>query len=379
MSARPALRIGLDLHAFDGPHQGIRSHVLGVFPEVVARCPEFEFKAFVGDREGLLRTHPAWALPNVELVRLPSHSSSRRLLVDLPRLARRHALDLLHVQYVAPPRCPVPFVVTLHDVLFETHPELFPLGFRLRSRLLMRRTARAARHVVTVSRYSREEIARAYAVDPARLSVVPNAVDGERFAQGAAGSAGDARVLAGRGLDSDGYLLSVGRLDRRKNVALLAEAHARLSGEAPPLVLVGKPGLGAESVLRALAPHREAGRVLLFDDVDDAELPALYRGARVFCYPSAAEGFGMPPLEAMAAGTPVVVSDATALPEVVGDAGVLVPPGDERALTAALDALLQDPGRLQSLAAAGRERAGRSSWGAGARELARAYRGLAAA
>lgn len=363
-------RIGLDLHCFDGPHQGIRSHVLGLFPEVILSCPDVDFVAFAEDLEGLAACDPAWSLPNVELVPMNAGFSAKRLLHSLPALARRCALDLLHVQYVAPPRSPVPYVVTLHDVLFESHPHLFPLAFRLRSKILMRRTARSARCVVTVSSYSRDEILSRYQLDPDRVTVVPNAVDTTRFQPGSEGQA----MVQARGLVSHGYVLSVGRLERRKNLDVLVRAHAALGPSAPPLVLVGNLGLGGARVLRKLEPWTRTGRVQVFQDVRDRELPSLYRHALVFCYPSEAEGFGMPPLEAMASGTPVITSSSTALPEVVGSAGIQVAPRDEAALSHALRRLVFQPHERAQLAANGLSRARSYRWSNGAKILSAVYR-----
>ncbi len=339
-------------------------------PEVIPSCPEIEFVCFLEDTEGLRITDPSWDLPNVRLVHMKQGSAAKRLLWDLPRLAKREQLDLLHTQYVSPPASSVPCLVTLHDVLFESHPELFGPLFRLRSKLLMRHSARRAEHVLTVSEYSRQQIHERYGIEAARLSVVHNGVDGTRFFPGEK----DAELVERRGLAPGRYLLSVGRLELRKNYDVLARAHAALGEQAPPLVLVGKRGQGTDQVLEQLKPQVERGLVHLLQDVSDAELPALYRHAQVFCYPSEAEGFGMPPLEAMASGTPVITSNTTALPEVVGDGGLQIDPRDVPALRDAILHLVNNPRQRQAMAASGLQRAKAFDWKNSAAALSQVYR-----
>lgn len=362
-------RIGVDFHVFDGKFQGSRSHLIGVFGELTRICPEFDF-VFLLEKTDALGAVPGFSGPNVFREHMSHVGAFRRLAWDLPRLRRHLKLDLLHTQYV------MPFVpargnaVTIHDVLFEPFPQFFSRVFVLRSRLFMRWAAQRADLLFTVSEYSRGEIAQRYGVPEAAIAVLHNAVDRSLFFPG---SAGDERVRA-RGLAPGGYLLTVGRIEPRKNHAGLVRAYARLQGEVPPLVIVGQRDFGHGDFEQAMASLPAGRRVLVLSDVGDEELPALYRHAQIFVYPSFAEGFGMPPLEAMASGVPVITSASTAIPEVVGDAGLLVPPADDGALQAALARLLASADLRRTLAARGLERAEVFQWRKSAEVLAACYR-----
>jgi glycosyltransferase involved in cell wall biosynthesis len=367
------MRIGLDLHVVDGIFQGSRSHVLEVFSRVVRLCPEIEFVGLLDRMDDFRRNYPAFDQPNMRLEHLPHTGAVRRLTRELPRLQRQLQLDLLHSQYIIPLPSLSKTMVTIHDVLFESHPQFFKPLFRLRSRLLMRLAAWQSEHVFTVSQFSQREIEKRYGLSPQKISVTPNGVDYQRFFPGAAGI----ELLAARGLRSGGYLLTVGRLEPRKNHVTLLKAYARLGAEAPPLVVVGQKDFGFEAIFDALADQQLRDKVIFLENVQEQELPVLYRHCLAFAYPSLAEGFGMPPLEAMASGVPVIVADNTALTEVVGDAGLLVGSTDIDGLTRALQTVIGDPAERQRLTQAGLLQAQKFSWDIAAAEVARRYRLLA--
>ncbi len=369
------MRIGLDLHVVDGIFQGSRSHVLEVFSRVAQLCPEFEFVALLDRIDDFKRDYPAFNLPNVRLEHLPHTGAIRRLSWELPRLQRRLGLDLLHSQYIIPLPSLSKTVVTIHDVLFESHPQFFKPLFRLRSRLLMRLAAYQSEHVFTVSQFSQREIMQRYGLPKEKISVTPNGVDSQRFFPGQDG----APLLAQRGLSSGGFLLTVGRLEPRKNHVTLLKAYAALGSAAPPLVVVGQRDFGFDAIFAELADQQLRDKVIFLEDVRENELPVLYRHCLAFAYPSLAEGFGMPPLEAMASGVPVIVADNTALSEVVGTAGLLVGSTDVAALTAALKEVIEQPATRERLRQAGLAQARLFSWDIAAADVARRYRQIAAA
>lgn len=363
-----AWRIGVDFHVFDGKFQGSRSHLLGVFSELVALRPDWRFFFFLQDTQSLARL-PAFQRGNVELVHMPHANPLVRLGWQLPRLRRRLRLDIVHTQYVMPLLPVQGNAVTVHDVLYESHPQYFQRLFVWRSRCLIRWSARRADLLLTVSEFSRGELARRYGLDPQRIAVLLNAVDGSHFFPGEQGLG----MLARRGLHAQSYLLTVGRIEPRKNHASLLRAYGRLAGHPPPLVVVGQRDFGYHDFDAALAQLPPGRQVLLLDDVGDQELPVLYRHALAFVYPSFAEGFGMPPLEAMASGVPVITSNTTALPEVVGQAGLTVDPLDDQALAQAIERVCGDPLLRQRLRQQGLDRARQFTWTAAAQTLAHAY------
>lgn len=352
------LRIGVDFHAFDGKFQGSRSHLIGLYRALVSLCPDFEFVLFL-DQVEQLKSLPGFDRPNVRCVRMPNANPLVRLAWQLPRLARQHRLDALHTQYIVPawPGCRT--VVTIHDVLFEPYPEYFTPFFVWRSRWLFRRSAQVADVVMTVSEYSRQEIARRYRVPVDRIGLLLNAVDPQVFHPA---RDNDSPVLHDRNLASGRYLLTVGRIEPRKDHATLLKAYAQLGADAPPLVVVGQRDFGDQAFDQALRALPHGCDVRILSDVDDTELPVLMQHALALAYPSLAEGFGMPPLEAMACGTPVVTTDSTALPEVVGDAGLLIQPGDVAGLAHQLRSLIDQPSLREELSRRSLERSRAFSW-----------------
>jgi glycosyltransferase involved in cell wall biosynthesis len=264
-------------------------------------------------------------------------------LAVLPYVAR--GADVLHCPtYRAPLRSRTPVVVTVHDLAVFRYPEAFRPWTRTYSRVLVPRVVRAAARVIAVSEFTKREVVELLGIPAERVAVVPNAVDPVFTPEGHA-AGGD-------------YVLAVGTLEPRKNLPRLAEAAARIGVE---LRVVGARGWG-----RVELP----GSTHWLGELPDEELAALYRGARCLAYPSLYEGFGIPVLEAMACGCPVVTSAGGACEEVAGGAAVLVDPLDVESIA---DGLLR-----AGNGAAGLERARRFSWQASAAATAAVYREAAA-
>jgi glycosyltransferase involved in cell wall biosynthesis len=311
------------------------------------------------------------AVPHEDLDLLParrqvavSQSSAQRLAIDLPRVVRQLGSPSLLVQYTAP-MTRVPTVVMVHDVSFE-HPqsrEWLPLATRLRYRGTIRASVRRAAHLLTVSEFSKADLVRVYDLDPDRVTVVPNAVDPRLTAD-----------LAQTPVTRDGRptVLMVGNVLPRKNLPMLARALRlmRDRGEDVTLRVIGSVHPGGRRDART-------AQELLGDDVSFSgyvareTLARELRSAHVLAFPSLFEGFGIPALEAMAAGLPVVVSDRAALPEVVGDAGQVVPAEDPEAWATALGRLLQ-PEEGARAAIAGSSRVAQFGWPGPARLVAAA-------
>jgi glycosyltransferase involved in cell wall biosynthesis len=265
-----------------------------------------------------------------------------------------------------------PAVVTVYDLTFLLFPETHRLKVRLSLLPFLERSVGKARRIITLSHATARDLAFHFPEHRDRVRVVGAGVD-PRFRPGTASEVAAIR----QELDAPGgYLLYVGALEPRKNVGALvtAWAHARSHDDTfPPLVLAGDAGWHNRALLRriaVLAPHG----LLHLGRVDGERLVRLYQGAWAFAYPSLYEGFGLPPLEAMACGVPVVATTAASLPEVVGDAGLLVPPGSAESLAAALVRLWTEPQRAAELAQRGLERARRFTWDAAAAGLEEVFR-----
>jgi len=298
----------------------------------------------------------------------PPHHRLEGLVLPL-ELALAGGADVLHSpDFVVPRLWRGAAVATVHDLAFLRHPELLT-GQSRRYYGQVHASVHRADAVIAVSEHTRRELLALTSVDPAIVHVVPNAIPPRFFAPG--DPEADAAVLRRLGLEPP-FVLFVGTIEPRKNVVVLLEAFRRLRDEGRDvrLVLAGADGWHSAPVYaraEALglvapgdagsAPDAPASPAAFLGRVEDDDLLALYRSAAVLAHPALDEGFGLTPLEAMAAGTPAVVADAGALPEVTADAALHVPPGDPATWAAALGALLDDPARRSALSAAGRARA----------------------
>jgi glycosyltransferase involved in cell wall biosynthesis len=288
-----------------------------------------------------------------------------------PWLARRHRLAVWHaLAFVPPVLGGAPAVVTVYDLGFLRHPGLFPPARRRYLRWGTRLAARRARRIVTLSEDVRRQLVDVLGVPPERVRVVPGGVDARVFAPGSGGPPAPPVPRP--------FVLHVGTLEARKNLARLVRAFARARAAARlphHLVLAGPPGRTPDPALpRAVEETGLASCVHRLGYVEADALPALYRAAALFVYPSLYEGFGLPPLEAMASGVPVVASGAGALRELVGEAGLCVDPLDEAGLAEAIALLLTDPARREAARVAGMARARAFTWARTAEATAAVYR-----
>jgi glycosyltransferase involved in cell wall biosynthesis len=291
----------------------------------------------------------------------------------LPGILRELRPDLVHfTNYLAPLASRVPYVVSFHDMTLSLFPEHHTLKKRLLTSSLIPLVARRARLILTPSESTRRDVVRLLRVDPPRVRVIPYAAAPSFRRAGE----GPERLTARFGLKPP-YFLYVGTLEPRKNLVRALRAFARAFPEAgggQRFVLVGERGWKYRETLREASRPELAGRVLFLGYVEEELLPLLYSHATALVYPSLYEGFGLPVVEAMACGTPVLTSRNSSLAEVAADAALLVDPGDEAALAHGLRALAQDEALHARLAESGRSRARDFSWERTGRETVAAYR-----
>jgi glycosyltransferase involved in cell wall biosynthesis len=268
----------------------------------------------------------------------------------------------------------VPALTTVYDLTTFRRDIALPRGAAL-ERLTLPLAVRRASALLAISAATRDDLVARFPSAAPKTHVTELAAD-PVFGDG--DPAADAEVVRRHGLDKP-YVLALGTLEPRKNLPRLIEAFAGLDPQlraAHELVLVGGSGWADGEIDASIARHRDVVRALGY--VEDGDLPALYRRAALFAYPSLFEGFGLPVLEAMTAGTAVLTSDVSSLPEVGGDAVAYADPLSVEAIGAQLDALLRAPGERERLAAAGRERSHRFSWKRTAEETLRAVEAAAA-
>jgi glycosyltransferase involved in cell wall biosynthesis len=261
-------------------------------------------------------------------------------------------------------------IVVVHDLAFERQPRYVPARTRAYLRALVPRSLAGADGIVAVSEFTKQELMATYGLDPHTIAVVPNAVDHELFYR--RDRAEIEAVMDKFSIDRP-YVLFTGTIEPRKNVAGLLRAFAATREEIRrdhALVLAGDKGWLDDDIERLVKEARARGQTVIRTGyVDTQDLPALYSGASVFALPSHYEGFGIPVIEAMACGTPVITSRASSLPEAAGGAALLVSSDDTDELTTAIDRMLGDRDLRRTLREAGLARVERSSWHASARAL----------
>ena len=360
MRGRAGLLFGIDSHGAEQEGEGNATYTRNLISALFLAVGADDFALFAKDPgHAFYRSLPRRGRSRI--VRAAQGKGLARVGSALARAASRERVDSLHVQYFAPLGYRGPLVVTVHDLAFLHVPESFPLRLRVALRVLVPRSLERASRIIAVSEFTRRDIVARYPIRPEKITVIPQGVDA-RFHPRAAGET--TPVLARYGLEP-GFLFSLGRLNRRKNLGRLLQAYARMrAGGAPaaPLVITGKPDYGVETLLPRGRPAADMVGVRWMGLIPDEDLPAFYSGAAGFVYPSLFEGFGLPVLEAMACGTPVVTSDRTALPELTGDAGLSVDPESVEALAEAMTRLLTDQALAADLRRRGLDRSRRFSW-----------------
>jgi glycosyltransferase involved in cell wall biosynthesis len=351
------LRVAVDATAVPARLTGAGIYVARVLAALAAR-DDLEVQAFCAPGSARVLAAPGLRLRPVRAAGAgrPARIAWTQLLAG--RAARGSGADLLHgVHYELPLRAGLPQVVTVHDLTLLTHP-----GWHERAKVryfgwALRRAVAAATRVLCVSATTAADLADRLDVPADRVDVTPLGTD---LRPAAPEQVADLR----RRLGLDGpYLLGLGTVEPRKDLPALVRAFADLAGELPHrLVLAGLSGWGAGELAAAVEASGVADRILLPGYVAEADKAALLTGADVFAYPSRYEGFGLPVLEAMACGTPVVTTTGGSLPEVAGDAATLIEPGDTAALAAAIAKLAADPAAREDAAARGRRRAAAFTW-----------------
>ena len=367
------LRVGFDGHAFTSPAAGIRRYSTELVSALSSLGEPLEVVALGGDADAI----PA----GIERIPESTHPPSNAgwTLIGLPRTAARGRVQVLHApSYTAPFWAGVPVVLTIHDVSYELHPEWYPYRRDPLRRYFYRRSAKTASRVLTVSAFSASEISRAYGIPLECITVTPLGVH-STF------GAGDPNLpleLPANVIEP--FLLHIGDLHERRNLTVVVDAllearrHFGAAG-AISLVLAGVDRGVAEGLCAMAAEAGTPEAVVALGPVEERRVHALYRGALALVYPSLYEGFGLPLVEAMASGTPVLASHQASIPEVLGGAGVLLDPRDVSAWHEAIIRLVNDEALRADLRARGLARAATFTWHRTARLTLDVYREVAGA
>lgn len=260
--------------------------------------------------------------------------------------------------------CPVPHVVTVHDLTPLALPGDAPKSVRLNYRYRLGGILERSDAIIADSEWTKSDICHFYSIPPEKIKVIPLGYDRILFRP-----QNDLSALDAYGLGNKPYLLAVGSTKPRKNLLRLTKSFGMMRNQTHLLVLAGLHNVEVKKqILKEAKNFGVEDRVVFLDYVKEDDLPVLYSGATLFCYPSLYEGFGLPVLEAMACGTPVVASNATSIPEVAGQAAILVDPKDCEEIATAMDSILNDSDCRSTLRAAGLDRVTCFSWEKAARD-----------
>lgn len=367
-------RIGIDFHVASGIYQGVRTYLANLI-EAMLRA-ENELAYFIYAENPAELSHWKKNDSRVTLKKLPSTSGRFNLLVGFPFCAIRDKLSLFHSQYVLPPFIPCKSVLTIHDILFESHPEFFPEVHRRLLKFFIPFSAKRANRIISVSEFTKREIIKYYRVPEEKITVIYEGAS-DKFV-----SIRDKNLILSvskkYGIVKK-YILFVGRIEPRKNIVGLLNAFVYIKNKGIKdfcLVIVGNQDkiFQENELFNKIKELQLDSDVIFTGGVSNEDLPVLYNGAEVLVYPAFAEGFGLPVLEAMACGTPVITSNTTSLPEVTGDAAILVNPYSSEEIGQALEKILSSVSLRKEFASKGLQRAKKFSWAEAAKKTIEVYK-----
>ncbi len=357
--------------------QGIGRVTHELLRRIIPRHPEIRWIFFLhhtleppfryGENVEPVRLFPPARHPLIELLWFEAY---------LPWFVRRYGIDLFYAPAgFLSTRLTIPQVMTIHDLAFLYYPRAYKWSYQWYYRRWYPVYARKAAHIVTVSEATRRDIVRHYGITPAKITVIPNAATAE-FAPLTEEAQARIRQQWTQGIP---YFITVGTIQPRKNLVRLFQAFDQVRQQVKEplkLLVVGRKGWRYQEIFAAYQQMRHRQDVHFLGTVNDQTLRQLLAASVALCYPSLYEGFGLPVLEAMQSGTPVICSNRSALPEVAGDAAILIDPEDATDLQRAMVRVFRDPQLRQQLIQRGRQRARQFSWEQSAQQLEQIFLAL---
>lgn len=308
---KTGIRIFVDAHVFDGEFQGTRTFIRGIY-SILGQKPGIQLYFGANDIENLKKNFPQ--NENTGFIQYKTSSGLARLMFEIPSIIKKYRIDFAHFQYFVPPVRNCKFIVTTHDVIFNEYPEEFSWWYRVRKNFLYRISALRADIITTVSGYSKKSIQKYLGIRSKEIYITPNGVGSHFFEEGDR-KRSQQFIMQNYGLEK--LILYVSRIEPRKNHALLLKAFLELElyQRGYYLVLLGHETTRTPEFDRIMdrLPAEIKKFIWINGDVSDEVLVEFYRAATVFVYPSKAEGFGIPPLEAAALKTPVLCSCTSAM------------------------------------------------------------------
>lgn len=304
------MNILVDAHVFDDKHQGTRTYLKGLYSELIPLAKNWNFFLVAKDLKNL--SLEFGLQENVTYIQLKNNNRYYRLLVGLPSLMKKHKIDYAHFQYIGTPINKDKQIITTHDILFEQKEfkSFFPLKYRCINSMLFKHSAKHAAILSTVSHYSRKKISELYQIPQKKIHLTPNAINTQFLL--------DLKLNVSKDIKNLGkYILYVARVEPRKNHLALLKAFAELdlANKGYQLIFIGKKDIAYPKLESYFSKLSEADKraVLWLKGVPNETLAGYYKNCSLFVFPSFAEGFGIPPLEAMASGCKLLCSNVTAM------------------------------------------------------------------
>lgn len=362
------MRIGIDAKwYFKGP-AGPRTYVRNIVNWLALIDSENEYIIYLDKDDDVSAVE--YSAPNFVTKSLSPSQSWLRVMLKLPVVAKRDKLDILYTHNFCPIVSRSKRVVMIYDIIFKTHPQLFSLQERIFFKPVCL-AAHLADNVITISDYCKHVIADSYHVREEKVATILLGCD-----EGFRKTNGDEKISSIREKYSipERFILYVGRINVRKNLVRLIQALSKIQDHEVKLVIVGERNWKAENLEPIIEKSGVQERVVFLGYVPDEDLPAVFQMATVFAYIPIVEGFGLPPLESMSCGTPVVTSNVSSIPEVVKDSALLVDPYNMEQITGALDNLLASKDLRDELSKKGIERARMFRWESAARDTLQVFR-----
>lgn len=292
--------IFVDCHVFDGGYQGSRTYIKGLYSSLIPMVPTIRFYLAAVDIENLKRNFGEYG--NVTYLRYNSHNKYYRMLFDIPRMIKKHRIQWGHFQYMLPALKLCNEITTIHDVLFLDFPQYFSFKYRFVFNWLFKKAANRSELLLTVSEYSKDRIAYYYSINKSHIHITPNGIPAMKLEEST----------------TKNFILYVSRIEARKNHVGLIKAYvnSKLFVEGIKLIIAGRKSSEVPTLDAYVASLPQKIRTnIIFCTPTDKELRDLYSSCKLFVYPSLAEGFGIPPLEAALYRKPVLCANATAMEE----------------------------------------------------------------
>ncbi len=350
------MRIGIDIHTIGARQTGNETYMRNLVSNLVKqKKSDMDFFLYHTKGVGI----PRWEATYRKLV---PHNPLLRIPIGFPLSLKYDKIDVAHFQYVIPPVSPCPSTVAIHDISFEFFPDFFHPLSRKRMQLLIPYSAKKSAHVITISEYSKRQIIEKYNIPDNKVTVTYLGVSDLFQVIADKNRLADATARFGLG---EAFILAVGNLQPRKNIERLVRVYAQLRKKgllSHDLVLVGQKQWQSHAIFDAVKKNRVERHVIITGYVTDDELVALYNRADFFVYPSLYEGFGLPVIESMACGTPVITSNTSSLPEVAGNAALLIDPRSDDELAKAMLRLAESSDLRDTLIRRGEDQAKKFSW-----------------